>query len=120
MATADETQLFEELDDIRNVDDEAEDDAASADLFTISSFGVDYTVELLVNKIRKDLFHIPSFQRRYVWSQNQASRFVESILIGLPVPGIFIFKESNTPRHLVIDVDLPPFHRTVRRFSLRP
>lgn len=98
-----EAALAQELDDIKNVDDEVESDESAADLFTISSFGVDYTVEFLVKKIRSRQFYIPHFQRKYVWSKNQASRFIESLLLGLPVPGIFLFKESESQKHLVID-----------------
>lgn len=48
-------------------------------------------------------FTIPSFQRRFVWSQSHASKFIESLLMGLPVPGIFLYKEAGTNRSLVID-----------------
>jgi uncharacterized protein with ParB-like and HNH nuclease domain len=52
--------------------------------------------------LRNDFF-IPDFQRSYVWSQKQASRFIESLLYGLPVPGIFLYREPDTGRHLIID-----------------
>ena len=48
-------------------------------------------------------FKIPDFQRRFVWSQTHASRFIESLLMGLPVPGIFLYKEAGSGKHLVID-----------------
>jgi hypothetical protein len=48
-------------------------------------------------------FFVPPFQRSLVWSVRQASRFVESLLMGLPVPGIFVFREAQTNRHLIID-----------------
>lgn len=96
-------QLQEDLDDLRNVDDADEDVSTTGELFSISSFGVDYPVETLVSRMGKKLFYIPSFQRAFVWSQNQCSRFIESLLLGLPVPGIFLFKEADTGKHLVID-----------------
>jgi len=46
---------------------------------------------------------IPQFQRSFVWSINQASRFIESLLLGLPVPGIFLSKEPETGKLLIID-----------------
>ena len=95
--------LEEELDDLKNVNDEEEDVVTTSNLFSISSFGVDYPVETLVSRMKSGLFYIPDFQRQFVWSQNQASRFIESLLLGLPVPGIFLFKESDTGKHLVID-----------------
>ena len=101
----DEEQDFleRELRDIKNVEDIEEDESTSGSLYAISSFGVDYPVDTIVNRIDKGLFYIPDFQRKYVWSQNQASRFIESLLLGLPVPGIFLFKEPDTGKHLVID-----------------
>lgn len=119
-------QLKQELEEIENIQEENEDDESKADLYTISSYGVDYTVEFLVKKINNEQFYIPKFQRKYVWSQSQASRFVESILLGLPVPGIFLFKESDSSKHLVIDgqqrlISLSRFYRGIfnqRKFTL--
>src|SRR5690349_3095746 len=48
-------------------------------------------------------FFVPPFQRSYVWNQKQASRFIESLLLGLPVPSIFVFKDENSGKHLIID-----------------
>jgi hypothetical protein len=96
-------QLQEDLDDLRNVEDADEDVSTTGELFSISSFGVDYPVETLVSRMDKKLFYIPPFQRAFVWSQNQCSRFIESLLLGLPVPGIFLFKEADSGKHLVID-----------------
>lgn len=48
-------------------------------------------------------FFVPEFQRSYMWSQRQASRFIESLLYGLPVPGIFLYREPESGRHLIID-----------------
>nr|WP_241003906.1 DUF262 domain-containing protein [Magnetospirillum aberrantis] len=53
--------------------------------------------------MRGGAFKVPEFQRRYVWSLKHASRFIESLLMGLPVPGVFLYKESETNEHLVID-----------------
>lgn len=99
----DNNLLKQELDELNNLEDVYEDIVTTSDLFSISSFGVDYPVETLVSRMRSGLFYIPDFQRQFVWSQNQSSRFVESLLLGLPVPGIFLFKEPETGRHLVID-----------------
>lgn len=85
------------------VEDVEEDESLVGNLFNLSSYGVDYPVETLVGKVRKENFYIPDFQRKFVWSKNQSSRFIESILLGLPVPGIFVFKEEDTGKHLVID-----------------
>ena len=85
------------------VEDVKEDESLVGNLFNLSSYGVDYPIESLVSRLNRKSFYIPDFQRKFVWSKNQASRFIESILLGLPVPGIFVFKEEETGKHLVID-----------------
>jgi hypothetical protein len=83
--------------------DEASNEPPGSVIYEISSYGADYTVDSLVKRMRKGDFYLPKFQRSYVWNQRQASRFVESLLLGLPVPGIFVYKEDNTRKHLIID-----------------
>lgn len=63
----------------------------------------DYTVDTLFSRIKSGTIFIPPFQRGYVWTIVQASQFVESLLLGLPVPGIFLARETETERSLVID-----------------
>jgi hypothetical protein len=58
--------LKEEIREIENVEDIDEDVSTSANLFSISSFGVDYPIETHVNRMGKNLFYIPHFQRKYV------------------------------------------------------
>lgn len=89
---------------VDQVDDDAEVDEAVAPLrYDITSFGVDYDVEGLVRRLQRKDIVIPEFQRSYVWALKEASRFVESLLLGLPVPGVFFAKETETNRLLVID-----------------
>lgn len=71
--------------------------------FEISSYPADYTVGVLVDKWRSGQLVIPEFQREYVWNLPQASRLIESFLLGLPVPQVFLYKERNSPRLLVVD-----------------
>ena len=96
-------ELNEQVEDLKNFTDEEDDNAVSSELYTISSYGIDYPVETLVSRIDKEQFYFPDFQRDFIWSKNIASRFIESLLLGLPVPGIFLYKESSTGKHLVID-----------------
>jgi len=70
------------------IDDESADEATTAS-FSITSYGADYPVDTLVKRMKNEAFFIPKFQRNFVWSQRHASRFIESLLMGLPVPGIF-------------------------------
>ena len=56
----------------------------------------EYPVEILVDKFvtgletdEAELF-IPDYQREFIWSKQQQSRFIESILLNLPIPYLFV------------------------------
>jgi len=90
-------------------DEEAVVDDTESDLtvkpvqYEITSYGADIDAEGMVNRLKRNDIYIPPFQRNYVWSQREASRFIESLLLGLPVPGIFLARERDSKRLLVID-----------------
>src|SRR5256714_15410421 len=94
---------IEEKEEIQVEDETAEDPTVAPIQYDISSFGADYDVEGLVKRLERGDILIPPFQRNYVWSFKDASRFIESLLLGLPVPGIFLAKESDSNRLLVLD-----------------
>ena len=71
--------------------------------YSITSYGADYLVDSLVNRLRGNKIITPSFQRGFVWSEGKASRFIESLLLGLPVPGIFLSRDTDSTDLLVID-----------------
>ena len=71
--------------------------------YAISSYGADYPVDGLVKRMREGAIYVPKFQREFVWDIKDASRFVESLLLGLPVPSIFLSKEWDTGKLLVVD-----------------
>lgn len=71
--------------------------------YSVISYGADFDVNGLVERLRKGDIIIPKFQRNYIWNLNEASRFIESLLLGLPVPSVFLAKEQNSNRLLVID-----------------
>src|SRR5208283_3808965 len=84
--------------------DEAEaDESAPAVCYEITSFGADYDVDGLVKRLKRREIITPDFQRKYVWNIKHASRFVESLLLGLPVPGIFLAREAESGKFMVID-----------------
>src|ERR1039457_1195342 len=83
--------------------------------YSITAYGADYPVDSIVKRMEaKDILvprfswepdansEIIGFQREYVWPRPKADRFIESLLLGLPVPGIFLVKEQSG-RLLVLD-----------------
>ena len=90
------------------VDDHIEDEAESDDTvvplrYDITSFGIDFDIDGLVRRLNSEDIIIPPWQRLYVWGVRQASSFIESLLLGLPVPGIFLGRDEKSGQLYVID-----------------
>ncbi len=95
------------------MDEEPVDDLDEAEeiipfTYSITSYGADYPVDSLVKRMEAEDIIVPTFglqptdtseivgfQREYVWPRPKADRFIESLLLGLPVPGIFLVKEPS-------------------------
>ena len=89
--------------DLEPVTSEDEDYASAPADYKIATYPADFTLEVLYQKWNAGDFRIPHFQRAFVWKQVQASRLIESFLVGLPVPPVFVYTERHTERYLVID-----------------
>ena len=64
---------------------------------------VDYAIQYIVDQFSKEEIIIPDeFQRGYVWNKSDKCKFIESILLGLPIPFMF-FSERDDGRIEVID-----------------
>ena len=62
----------------------------------------DFNIKTIYDFIESGVMEIPNFQRNYVWDLKRASKLIESIIMGLPVPQIFLFEKSRNT-FLVID-----------------
>ena len=91
---------FEEEKWINDEDDEDETDYPIE--INIVSSPNDFNIRTLFDFIESGIVKIPGFQRNFVWDIKRASRLIESILMGIPIPQLFFFEKSNN-EFLVID-----------------
>ena len=49
----------------------------------------EFPVEVLIGKFQRSEIVIPDYQRGFVWDEGKQTRFVESVLLGLPIPYLF-------------------------------
>ena len=56
-----------------------------------------------VNRLQNGDIVIPEYQRGYIWDQKRASKFIESLLLDLPVPGVFLYRERDSEIQLIVD-----------------
>ncbi|SDT60414.1 Protein of unknown function DUF262 [Mucilaginibacter mallensis] len=56
---------------------------------------LDFSISTVIDSLTKGDMFIPEFQRRYVWSEAQASRLIESLIIQCPIPVIYLNQEKD-------------------------
>ena len=61
----------------------------------------EWTIELLIQKLRKQDFEIPGYQRKFVWELRRQSRFIESVLMGLPIPFLTFWQNPEGKLEIV-------------------
>ncbi|WP_202742653.1 DUF262 domain-containing protein [Acinetobacter calcoaceticus] len=57
----------------------------------IDFYTSEYTVEILAKKIAEKEYTVPNYQREFTWDEPRKCKFIESLLIGLPIPFVFFF-----------------------------
>ena len=50
----------------------------------------DFTVDYIIQQFNEGLFFIPDYQRKFIWPEKHRVDFIESILLGLPIPMMFV------------------------------
>lgn len=63
--------------------------------FDISVAPSDPSLELLSSQIERGDIIVPFYQRKFVWKIEQSSRLIESFLMGLPVPQVFLYENDQ-------------------------
>lgn len=58
--------------------------------YDIAVFPADFTLEVLYQKWKNNEILMPKFQRAFVWTQDQSSLLIDSFMMGLPIPPIFL------------------------------
>lgn len=96
MVVADEP--FDDYANHANADD-PEPSIAEYDLSTVPS---DFNVMTLKQLVDNGWLRIPGFQRHFVWDLTRASKLIESLILGVPVPQLFLY-EQDRDHYLLID-----------------
>ncbi len=89
--------------------------------YDLTSTPNDFNLMTIVSFIEAGYLEIPGFQRNYVWDIGRASRLIESLILGLPVPQIFLFEKGRN-KFIVIDGQqrlMSIFYFTKQRFPRR-
>ncbi len=66
----------------------------------------DYPFEVIVNKFgdekdEKTSMYVPDYQREFVWNKKSQSRFIESVLLGVPLTPFFLSEDENSRLEII-------------------
>jgi len=86
---------------IEEIDSETHDDYVDDDLYKIKSWGSDMSFREIITMYEEDELVKPEMQRHYVWDKVEASRFIDSLLLGLPVPSVFLANTKDSKKIIV-------------------
>jgi len=63
----------------------------------------EFTVEHIVEMYNKNEYKIPPYQREFVWKKNKQSKFIESVLLDLPIPYLFFADDKVEGKLEIVD-----------------
>ena len=60
----------------------------------INYSGVDESERKYI-EIKRNILYVPEYQREFTWDEKRSSKLIESILLGLPIPFIFVAENQD-------------------------
>ncbi len=95
-----ESSVIENNDNYEDyVDSEVE--TSEVEDYDVSTSPNDFNISTMYDFIKSGVLVIPGFQRNYIWDIKRASKLVESLVIGLPVPQIFLYEAARNKFHVI-------------------
>jgi uncharacterized protein with ParB-like and HNH nuclease domain len=77
-------------------------EAADRQIASLRTQGKDYSFNELLNMyVEKELVINPEFQRLFRWSEAKESQFIESLILELPLPPIFVIEIDDGKYELI-------------------
>jgi len=70
--------------------------------YDITSSANDFNVLTIISYIESGSIVLPPYQRNYTWDKKRASKLIESLILGLPVPQVFLYEEKRN-RFAILD-----------------
>jgi hypothetical protein len=103
-------------------DAEGEDDLERADLQRLNEAVVaatDWTSETIIRQLDRGNINLnPAFQRRDAWTPSRKSKFIESLILGLPIPQL-VLAESKSQKGSYVIIDGKQRLLSLRQFAAK-
>lgn len=78
-----------------------EEDEILVKEYDITSTPNDFNIQTIFSLIDNGVIKMPPFQRNYVWDEKRASKLIESIILGLPIPQVFLYEQGKNNFYVI-------------------
>ncbi|GHE65128.1 MULTISPECIES: DUF262 domain-containing protein [Streptomyces] len=83
-------------DDLDGEENDASESVTSDDVTRAVVTDTDWTTETILSQLRRGNIQLnPRFQRRDAWNKPRKSKFIESLILGLPIPQIVLAEDKR-------------------------
>lgn len=72
---------------------------------TVKTQNIEYDLETLVKKIKKGIIKLnPDYQRNHRWNDSESSRLMESLILNIPIPIVYLSQDVDVDEEVDDDV----------------
>ena len=87
-----EKEMEEKMEEMQDYEQYEDEEGYRINRYEITTYVTQRSIESLLKWVDKKKIVIPDFQRDYVWPISMASKLIDSVLLNLPIPNIFLYK----------------------------
>lgn len=86
---------------IEEEEEEEEEELEDIVKFSVRCENSDTEIESLIKKLKKEVIYVPDYQRHYRWKRPTKSKLVESVLLGFPIPPIYLSEDEDNKKQII-------------------
>lgn len=87
--------------DNKEIFEDEEEEYDGSKLEKVNNIKTTPNINSLIGQWESKNLLIPNFQRKFVWSIEQSSKFIESLMLGLPIPSLMFYQDKNGVQQIV-------------------
>lgn len=92
----------DEVPDEIDEEDDGDQTLTAEDVQDVLLYTLDWSVQSLLERIGRTFNINPAFQRRDAWNAERKSRYIESLMLGLPVPQVVLAEDKDAKGQFIV------------------
>ncbi len=88
------------LDEVPEEDDDG--NLTAVDVQDVLLYTLDWSVQSLLDRIGRTFDINPAFQRRDAWTTDRKSKYIESLMLGLPIPQVVLAEDKGSAKRFIV------------------